>query len=86
MSNNPFNAGPPDPINFLRTVSGQDVRDTSGNKRRRDDDEPPATPSRREEAPARERPPPGESWPYRVSFRKLLTLLFDPYPRFFFKN
>ena len=78
MSNNPFNAGPPDPINFLRTVSGQEIRDISGTKRRRDenDDEPPATPSRRQEAPARERPPPGEAWPYRENLSFTRSLIF----------
>ncbi len=68
MSSNSFNAGPPDPINFLRTVSEQSVRDISGgNKCGRNYDDPPMTPLRHQEAPARERPAAGHAWPYRVS-------------------
>ena len=78
MSSNPY-AGPPDPINFLRTVSGQDVRDVSNRKRTpgRNADDPPLSPTRYQEAPARERPPPGQAWPYRVSSRAVFVSFLD---------
>lgn len=95
--------GPPDPINFLRRVSGDDDGD---NFRRSDsaddllqsdddgfDDEalvtdvpdvppPPHRHSRqisgrrRQDPPARERPLPGQPWPYRDTLSFTRTLIF----------
>jgi len=79
-----FNAGPPDPINFLRTVSEHDVRYTSDNEadsnqsngHGRANGAPPLSPTRNQEAPARERPPPGQAWPYRENLSFTRSLIF----------
>ena len=85
MNNFPYLAGPPDPIDFLRRVSEHDVRfpaadevdldksqghaDTNGAR--------PLSPNRYRDAPARERPPPGQAWPYRVRILQLLPSSTD---------
>lgn len=79
-----FNAGPPDPINFLRVVSEQDVQYTSDNEvdsdqvnsHDRANGEPPMPLSRNQDAPARERPPPGQAWPYRENLSFTRSLIF----------
>jgi len=77
---NPYNVNvePPDPISFLRTISDTDfennsVCDLSGSGGADGSSSPRRN---QEEAPARERPPPGEDWPYRVSDVSELYLLF----------
>lgn len=84
MSNLPYHAGPPDPINFLRTVSEHDVRYTSDNEVDSDktnghvgtNGAHPLSPTRNQEAPARERPPPGQAWPYRENLSFSRSLIF----------
>eukprot|EP00531_Pseudo-nitzschia_arenysensis_P009536 CAMPEP_0116144240 /NCGR_PEP_ID=MMETSP0329-20121206/15900_1 /TAXON_ID=697910 /ORGANISM="Pseudo-nitzschia arenysensis, Strain B593" /LENGTH=716 /DNA_ID=CAMNT_0003639657 /DNA_START=105 /DNA_END=2255 /DNA_ORIENTATION=+ len=77
MSRNSFNAGPPDPIDFLRTVSDCDVHAMTGDAHRgQNATNPPLSPSRRQEAPARERPAPGVAWPYRENLSFTRSLIF----------
>jgi len=75
-----YNAGPPDPINFLRTVSEHDVTTYEGSPKSSkggiDSNVPPLSPSRNQEAPARERPPPGQAWPYRENLSFTRSLIF----------
>jgi len=71
------NFGPPPPIDFLREASTSSqifrvAQDDSDRGRGVGVDlrfsQPPMSPSRKkQDAPARERPPPGEAWPNRVS-------------------
>jgi len=84
MSNHSYNAGPPDPISFLRTVSEHDVRLVTNDEEDPDGrsgtsrgaDCPPLSPTRNQEAPARERPPPGQAWPYRENLSFTRSLIF----------
>ena len=76
---NPYNAnaGPPDPISFLRTISEHDVRHstTEDNDKNSSEGDHSGSGVNQEEAPARERPPPGQEWPYRVSYMRYIMFI-----------
>jgi len=81
MSNYNDNAGPPDPISFLRTVSEKAVQYLAAGEADQGGGidpclSPPTSPRRNQDAPARERPPPGQAWPYRENLSFTRSLIF----------
>ena len=80
MSDTYLNNGPPDPIAFFRQASDAnvgivdsslaDIEDGGDSRKPCSGVTCPPSPRRNQEAPARERPPPGHDWPYRVSNTK----------------
>ena len=69
--------GPPDPIAYLRRISGDSGDDASGEDEGVKEAVKPTRSGRRaQDPPARERPAQGQAWPYRDTLSFTRSLIF----------
>ena len=78
--------GPPDPISYLRRISGDESSSddemkrsedaSGGDERTKEVQEPPRRKRRIQDPPARARPEEGQAWPYRDTLSFTRSLIF----------